>query len=156
MAKAGLQLANDVKFATPYDGERRRVVIEPVGESMTQQHFKEEVDVRNIIKRYDSTGLISHVQRGQAQYGDFSQTVGFKEALDMVNSAKDSFMELPAELRREFRNDAGEFYTFVSDPKNSDKLIEMGLAKAPQAPAESPTPAAEASDAPPPLKESEE
>lgn len=145
-----------VQFATPYDGERRRVVSEPVGESMTQQHFKDEVDVRNIIKKYDSTGLINHVQRGQAQYGDFSQTVGFKEALDMVNSAKDSFMELPAELRREFKNDAGEFYTFVSDPNNSDQLIEMGLAKAPQAPAESPTSAAEASDVPPPQKESEE
>ena len=139
-----------VQFATPYDGERRRVIMKPEGESMTQQHFKEEVDVRNIIKKYDSTGLINHVQRGQAQYGDFSQTVGFKEALDMVNGAKESFMELPAELRREFRNDAGEFYTFVSDPKNSEKLVEMGLAEAPKAPAGSPTPAAEASDAPPP------
>ena len=145
-----------MQFATPYDGERRRVVIEPVGESMTQQHFKEEVDVRNIIKKYDSTGLINHVQRGQAQYGDFSRTVGFKEALDMVNSAQFSFMELPAELRREFNNDAGEFYTFVSDPNNSDKLVEMGLAKAPEATAESPTPAAEASDAPPPENQSEE
>ena len=144
-----------VQFATPYDGERRRVVIEPVGESMTQQHFKEEVDVRNIIKRYDSTGLIQHVQRGQAQYGDFSQTVGFKEALDMVNSAKDSFMELPAELRREFKNDAGEFYTFVSDPNNNEKLVEMGLV-APQASAEIPTPAADASDVPPPENQSEE
>jgi phage internal scaffolding protein len=145
-----------VQFATPYDGERRRVVIEPVGESMTQQHFKDEVDVRNIIKRYDSTGLIQHVQRGQAQYGDFSQTVGFKEALDMVNSAKESFMELPAELRREFRNDAGEFYTFVSDPNNSEKLIEMGLAKAPEV-VEERKPSADVPDVPSsPPTESEE
>lgn len=145
-----------LQFATPYDGERRRVVSKPVGESMTQQHFKEEVDVRNIIKKYDATGLIAHVQKGQAQYGDFSMKVGFKEALDMVNSAQDSFMELPAEVRREFNNDAGEFYTFVSDPKNSEQLIEMGLATAPSASAEHPTPAAEASDVPPPVKESEE
>jgi phage internal scaffolding protein len=145
-----------VQFATPYDGERRRVVSEPVGESMTQQHFKDEVDVRNIIKRYDSTGLINHVQRGQAQYGDFSQTVGFKEALDMVNSAKESFMELPAELRREFRNDAGEFYTFVSDPNNSEKLIEMGLAKAPEV-VEERKPSADVPDVPSsPPTESEE
>jgi hypothetical protein len=74
----------------------------------------------------------------------------------MVNSAKDSFMELPAELRREFKNDAGEFYTFVSDPNNSEKLIEMGLAKAPPASAEDPTPAAEASDVPPPENQSDE
>lgn len=145
-----------VQFATPYDGERRRVVIEPVGESMTQQHFKEEVDVRNIIRKYDQTGLIQHVQRGQAQYGDFSQTVGFKEALDMVNSAKHSFMELPAELRREFNNDAGAFYTFVSDPNNSEKLIEMGLAEAPIAPVPVEPSAAEASDVPPPEPKSEE
>lgn len=155
MAKQG-SAVEGVKFATPYDGERRRVVIEPVGESMTQQHFKEEVDVRNIIKRYDSTGLIQHVQRGQAQYGDFSQTVGFKEALDMVNSAKHSFMELPAELRREFNNDAGEFYTFVSDPANSEKLIEMGLAQAPVAVEES-NASADVPDVPsPPPEESEE
>jgi phage internal scaffolding protein len=116
-----------VQFATPYDGERRRVVIEPVGESMTQQHFKDEVDVRNIIKRYDSTGLIQHVQRGQAQYGDFSQTVGFKEALDMVNSAKDSFMELPAELRREFKNDARGVLYIYKRPEKQRKADRNGV-----------------------------
>ena len=38
-------------FKTGY-GERQRVQTEPKGESLTQQHFAHEADVRNIIKQY--------------------------------------------------------------------------------------------------------
>ena len=37
-------------FKTGY-GERERVQIKPKGESLTQQHFAHEADVRNIIKQ---------------------------------------------------------------------------------------------------------
>ena len=120
-----------VKFNTPY-GDRVRVTADPVGESLTQQHFKKETDIVEIIKKHDRTGIIEHVARGVAQYGDYSEVNEYREALDMVNNATANFMSLPADLRKMFDNDPGAFFEFATDPKNEAKMQEMGLAEKPQ------------------------
>lgn len=117
-------------FKTGY-GERERVKTEPKGESLTQQHFAPEADVRNIIKQYDKTGLIANVQKGVARYGDYSEVNEYREALDLVNEANATFAELPAELREMFQNNAGTFLEFATNPQNNDKMIELGLKEAP-------------------------
>lgn len=117
-------------FKTGY-GERERVMTEPKGESLTQQHFAHEADVRNIIKQYDKTGLIANVQKGVAQYGDYSEVNEYREALDLVNEANGMFAELPAELREMFQNNAGTFLEFATNPENESKMVELGLKEAP-------------------------
>lgn len=117
-------------FKTGY-GERERVKTEPKGESLTQQHFAQEADVRNIIKQYDRTGLIANVQKGVAQYGDYSEVNEYREALDLVNDANQMFAELPAELREMFQNNAGTFLEFATNPENENKMVELGLKEAP-------------------------
>lgn len=121
------------KFRTAYD-ERKRNGFETVGESLTQQHFAKEADIKTIIKKHDRTGIISHVARGVAHYGDYSEVNEYREALDMVNSANASFNELPAEVRKLFDNDAGEFFEFATDPKNADRMVQLGLAEEPPLP----------------------
>lgn len=122
-----------IAFKTPY-GDRNRVSFETVGESVTQQHFAQEADIKTIIKKHDRTGIISHVARGIAHYGDYSEVNEYREALDMVNSANASFAELPAEIRKMFDNDAGAFFEFATDPKNDEKMVQMGLKVAPPSP----------------------
>ena len=117
-------------FKTGY-GERQRVKTEPKGESLTQQHFAHEADVRNIIKQYDKTGLIANVQKGVARYGDYSEVNEYREALDLVNNANATFAELPAELREMFQNNAGKFLEFATNPENNEKMIQLGLKEAP-------------------------
>ena len=117
------------KFKTGY-GDRERVQAVPEGESLTQQHFAKDADVRNIIKQYDKTGLIANVARGVARYGDYSEVNEYREALDMVNAANNNFMQLPAELREMFGNDAGTFFEFATDPANEQKMVELGLKEA--------------------------
>lgn len=116
-------------FKTGY-GERERFKTEPKGESLTQQHFAHEADVRNIIKQYDKTGLIANVQKGVARYGDYSEVNEYREALDLVNEANATFAELPAELREMFQNNAGTFLEFATNPENNQKMIELGLKEA--------------------------
>lgn len=118
-------------FKTAY-GQRERVQVETVGESLTQQHFAKEQDVRNIIKQYDRTGLISNVQRGIAQYGDFSEVNEYREAMDIVINANNTFAKLPSDVRQRFGNDAGAFMEFATNPQNADEMVRMGLAKAPK------------------------
>ena len=119
-----------VKFKTPY-GDRTRSGFETTGDSMTQQSHAAAADVRNIIKQYDRTGLIANVNKGIAQYGDYSEINEYAEALNMVREANESFAEIPSHIREQFSNDAGLFFEFATDPKNSEKMIEMGLKQAP-------------------------
>jgi phage internal scaffolding protein len=130
---------------------RERKGFETVGESLTQQHLKDETDIRNIINRYDRTGLISHVARGVAQYGDYSEINEYREALDLVNNANEAFMQIPAEIREKFNNDAGDFFEFATDPNNIEEMREMGLAEPAQVDADVPSPSASpAEEAPAP------
>ena len=124
-------------FKTGY-GERQRVKTEPKGESLTQQHFAHQADVRNIIKQYDKTGLIANVQKGVAQYGDFSEVNEYREALDLVHNANEMFGQLPAEVREMFQNNAGTFLEFATNPENNEEMIKMGLKEAPDTPDEQP------------------
>lgn len=119
-----------VKFKTGY-GDRKREGFETTGDSLTQQSHAQAADVRNIIKQYDRTGLIANVNKGIAQYGDYSEVNEYAESLNMVRQANESFAQLPSHIREQFNNNAGLFFEFATDPKNSEKMIEMGLKKAP-------------------------
>lgn len=122
-----------IKFRKAYDApERMSFVTE--GESLTQQHFAKEADIKTIIKKHDRTGIITNVARGIASYGDYSEVNEYREALDIVRNADTSFNMLPSELRKMFDNDAGAFFEFATDPANSEKMVEMGLMAAPPSP----------------------
>jgi phage internal scaffolding protein len=116
----------NIPFKTAYD-PHKPCFFHTEGESLTQQHFKEECDVVNIIKRHDRNGIIEHVQRGQARYGDFSEVSDYREALDLVKNAQEEFMSIPSDIRKQFDNNPGKFYEFVSNPDNKDELIKMGF-----------------------------
>ena len=120
-----------VKFNTAY-GDRKRQSFHVVGESLTQQSHAAEADVRNIIKMYDRTGLIKNVQKGIAQYGDYSEVNEYAEAHRKVAEANEAFSLIPSEIREQFSNNAGLFFEFATNPQNKEKMIEMGLAKAPE------------------------
>ena len=119
-----------VKFKTAY-GDRTRSGFQTTGDSLTQQSHATAADVRNIIKQYDRTGLIANVNKGIAQYGDYSEINEFSEAQQIVAKAKESFAELPSQIREQFSNNAGLFFEFATNPKNKEEMIRMGLAKAP-------------------------
>ena len=124
-----------LKFKTAY-GDRTRTGFETTGESLTQQSHAGAADVRNIIKQYDRTGLIANVNKGVAQYGDYSEVNEYAEALNVVIQANESFAQIPSHIREQFGNDAGVFFEFATNPKNKEEMIKMGLAEAPQVVAE--------------------
>lgn len=129
-----------VTFKTAY-GDRKPVQFATTGESLTQQHFAQEADIKTIIKKHDRTGIISHVARGVAQYGDYSEINEYREALDKVNNAQASFQELPSQIRAMFGNDAGEFFEFATNPANAEKMVELGLKAEPPKPRDQAQPA---------------
>lgn len=92
----------------------------------TEQGHKKQCDVNGIVRKYDRDGLILHVSKFEAKYGDMTG-LDFKSAHDKVLHAKESFESLPGEIRKRFRNDPSELLDFMSDPGNRDEAIKLGL-----------------------------
>ena len=120
-------------FKTPYTNPADRLSLSFEGTpEITQQNFKNETDVNTILRRYDKTGLITHVNNAAAQYGDFTAVNEYKENLNAVIAAQDAFDQLPSDIRKRFGNDPGEFFEFATNPTNQEDLVKLGLANAPQ------------------------
>lgn len=95
-------------------------------ESMTQQHFAEEVDINTIVKRFGLTGELPENPR-LPRSGDFTQVTDYKTALDAVREADAGFMELPAHIRAEFDHDPQKLLEFLENDKNRARATELGL-----------------------------
>jgi len=106
------------------------------GESKTQQQFKDETNINNIMARYEKTGLIDHLNNRAPNYGDFTEVDDYQSAVNKIMLADEYFMELPAKIRAHFNNNPAEFLEFTENPENMDAMIEMGLAYAPEPPPE--------------------
>lgn len=112
---------------------RVRVQKNFVKPSLTRQAHKQECDINEIVKRfrriYGDDCLDRVAGYCDGQYGDFSEVVDYRTALDQISQARASFDALPAIVRKQFDNDPAVFLDFVNDPANLTKLQDMGLAR---------------------------
>lgn len=95
--------------------------------SLTKQSFKDECDINTILKQFEKTGQVNHVQHIQPIYGDFSQVAHYHEALNAVRDADHAFSLLPSAVRERFKNDPANLLAFVNDDRNYDEALELGL-----------------------------
>ena len=130
--------ANKLPFKTPYNG-RVACSFETTGESMTQEHFREETEILNIIRRHDRNGVIDHINKGKAIYGDFSEITDYRDMIHKLREADSAFAQVPSDIRKRFENDPAKFFNFVSDPANHSELAEMGLVNVPKEEISSPS-----------------
>jgi len=119
-----------------YRSERESVGISFPEPSLAVQASKDECDINVIISKYLRTGVLPAARQGI--YADISQMKDLQESLHQVNTAMQSFMELPAEIRREFDNDPVKLVEFASNPSNLARARALGLAPPPPEPAPSP------------------
>ncbi len=89
----------------------------------TKQCHKDECDINKIMARFDVTKTISHVNKYQGVYGDFSD-FDFFEQTQMLTRGREIFDALPAEVRDEFKQSPAAFFQYVNDPANKDDLLQ--------------------------------
>lgn len=96
----------------------------------TKQAFKDSTDINLILARAANGQTITHLAKHGAVYGDFSDIDDLLNAHERLKKGQEIFDQLPGEVRKEFNQDIGEFYRFVNDPANVDRLGELlpGLA----------------------------
>jgi len=124
------------EFRTPF-GPRERVILETGPETKTQQHFANEVNINQIMKKAMQTGVMPQISQSPL-YGDFSTITNYQDALNMVRDAEDQFMMLPAIVRDRFANNPQQLLNFVGNPENREEAVKLGLIPAP-IPASKPT-----------------
>jgi len=94
--------------------------------SRTQQHFKDETDINNILRQFNITGQLP-TKAITPQYGDFTGIGDYHGALNAVIAAENEFMTLPATLRARFDNDPQELIEFLNNPENKEEALKLGL-----------------------------
>lgn len=100
--------------------------------SKTKQSFKEECDINTIMRRYETTGVIDHVNKRKPEFGDFADVVSFQEGLDIVRHAQEEFANLSARVRDRFGNDPAQFLAFMDNPDNKAEAIKLGIVMPPK------------------------
>lgn len=97
--------------------------------TLTQQHFKEECDINNIMKKYAVTGLLPNVAGGI--YSDLPDVTDFFALQNYMLSTQDAFMELPSAIRKRFDNDPASLLDFLDNYSNHDEAVSLGLLEKP-------------------------
>ncbi|QXP08653.1 MAG: internal scaffolding protein [Arizlama microvirus] len=125
MSKEYLEKFGDTKITR----QEMKAFLKPQFEpTLTEQAHKDVCNVNKIIKKYDKTGLISHVSKVNAQYGDVSG-MEFRQAVEMIMKVNTEFAAMPSEVRSRFKNDPANLLNFMSNPLNRDEAIKIGLIK---------------------------
>lgn len=110
---------------------REQLVFPEDEPSLTEQHHKEAVDINNILKKYQETGVFDHVSRHGGDYG-FIDGSTFQEQMFQVKKAQEMFMDLPSQARDFFDHDPAKFLDFVDTAPDSAEtaqtLCDLGLA----------------------------
>jgi phage internal scaffolding protein len=94
--------------------------------TLAQQQFKDETDINNILKMFNVTGQLP-IHPVSPKYGDFTGIGDYKTALDRVIAVDEEFMNLPADLRARFNNDASELIEFLDNEENRLEAEKLGL-----------------------------
>lgn len=119
-----------VFFRTPYNYDMEVVSNETglycADESLAIQSAREEVDINTIVKRFGLTGSLPEDLK-MPQSGDFTGVPDFHAAMNMVRSAQEEFLKVPADVRARFGNDPGAFMAFLDDNGNYAEAKRMGL-----------------------------
>lgn len=121
-------------FLTRYNWRKTPVTFS--GDSKTQQQFRDDADINNIIKRYTEcpqTSLTERICPRVPQFGDFSDVGDLQRNLNEIRDAGYKFDALPSALRARFNNDPLQLLAFVQDSANRDEAVKLGLIDAPVA-----------------------
>jgi len=95
--------------------------------SITQQHFKHEVNINTIIAKFNKTGILGDGQAAVPRYADVSLFGDFREAQEKIQMGKDAFMALPFEVRKLAGNDPQRVWEVLTNPANRGILEEAGV-----------------------------
>lgn len=115
-----------MKFRKNYEKSKNKptVNLEP---SMTQPEHEADLEINSVMARYVATGYLP-LKDVADQFMDLSVPMDFDAAQDKILRARALFLDLPIEVKDEFRT-ADEFLKAFQTPRGRDKLESVGILK---------------------------
>jgi len=123
--------------------QHKRVTLDTGNKLITKQSHKDECDIHRILKQYQRTGIITHVQAARPTYTDLPSHIDLQESLNTIMQADEAFNALPSKVRDHFNNDPMTFLFAFQDEAQAEALRGFGLLRATPpaaAPSEPPSP----------------
>lgn len=90
----------------------------------TKQSQKDETDINKLLDRAGREQTLSHLEKYQGNYGDFTG-YDFEKHINTIAEGQSIFEALPAEVKREFEQSPKKFFAFVTNPDNAERLPEV-------------------------------
>lgn len=106
----------------------KRIQLECLDASRAQQHMRDECNINLIMRKFEKTGALDHLNTHNGDYGDYTSYNGYHDAMNIVSEANEMFASIPSKIREQFKNDPSIFLQFAQDPTNVDQMIDLGLA----------------------------
>lgn len=122
-----------------FEGDVRPTVDCKPNSGRTKQSFKAQVNINNIVAKYQRTGMLEHVRQNPGVFADVSSIGDYHGMVSKIRTAKESFERLTSDLRSRFNDDPAELIAFVSDASNRDEAIRLGLVNKPSVKAPKPS-----------------
>lgn len=95
--------------------------------TLARQEFLDECDVNKIMARFDKTGTLPVYADKAPFYVDAVDLPSFQDMQNVLISANEAFMSLPATVRSKFDNDPIRFADYANDPANVEDLKEWNM-----------------------------
>lgn len=99
--------------------------------SLTEQHTSHLSDINYLMEKMKPDELANYIatrnqHRREITGYDFSAEPSLQSAMNSVYAAKSVFSGLKPEIQNQFRN-ALEFFKFVDNESNKERLISLGI-----------------------------
>lgn len=99
--------------------------------SLTQQCFRDECDINNIVAKFISNSgridMTAYQDYYESNFADVSGAEDLTSAYQRVFSAQEAFDAMPSKIRQRFGNDPVELLQFLGDERNRVEAIDLGL-----------------------------
>lgn len=101
--------------------------------TMAEQHTAHLTDINYLLKKYKPDEFAAYIAartayRTEILGHDFSQEPDLQEAKNIVLRSRQEFEALDENIRNQFPNHL-EFLKFIDNPKNAEKMIQLGILK---------------------------
>lgn len=120
-------------------GSYARVISVNNDPHLTRQADHDKACIHKILEVYKRSGHLP-ISEAQPLEGDVLAADDYLSAMNLVASVNGQFSMLPSEMRERFGNNPQNLLRFAANEKNHAELVEMGLARAIEAPQAPPVP----------------
>ncbi|AXL15577.1 internal scaffolding protein [Microviridae sp.] len=97
-------------------------------EGLTEQHHKDECDIKNIVRKYEKIGIGAEMfMYGENDCMDLTDAPTYLEYQQKLADANSLFESLPARVRARCENSPAQFLEFMQDDRNIDEIEKMGF-----------------------------